>query len=354
MDPDTEIKFEYPNSFIVYKSGRIKRFPATTEVVPPSLDQTTGVLSKDVTIDARNNISARLYVRNIRKNNSKKKIPVLIYIHGGAFCLYSSATPAYHTFVNSLVSKTDVIVVSVNYRLATENLLPIAYEDAWVAIMWVFGFKPDIWLSKYGDIGQVFIAGDSAGGNIVHQMVLRAEQIKIKFEGMILIDPYFWGEKPIECESTDVIDREFMRELWEVVNIPGVGNDDERINPMAKNAPSLRHVACKRALICIASEDLLVERGRLYFNTLRECGWEGDVDLFESEGEGHDFHLDKPNSEHALELMDRLVSFLDYGRKGEGMNFVYDCWVGIFHVWNRQILPFLSWRSFMLYHTKRY
>ncbi|KAL9417909.1 hypothetical protein AB3S75_040828 [Citrus x aurantiifolia] len=50
---------------------------------------------------------------------------------GSPFC------STYHNYVGSLSAKANVIVVSVDYRLAPEHLVAAAYEDSWAALKWV-------------------------------------------------------------------------------------------------------------------------------------------------------------------------------------------------------------------------
>ncbi|XP_054785490.1 hydrolase 3-like [Prosopis cineraria] len=92
----------------------------------------------------------------------------------------SSSNPPsqlYHSYLNLFVSQVNVVVVSVEYRLAPEHSLPAAYEDSWEALKWVVTCSTkdasEEPLLNYGDFSRVFIAGDSAGGNIVHNIAMR-------------------------------------------------------------------------------------------------------------------------------------------------------------------------------------
>ncbi|KAJ4845394.1 hypothetical protein Tsubulata_010575 [Turnera subulata] len=147
----------------VYKDGTVERL-AGTEVVPAGLDPKTDVLSKDIIIVPETNVSARLYRPNSINNN--QKLPLLVYFHGGAFCIASAAEPSYHNSLNQLVSKANIIIVSVDYRLAPEHPLPAAYEDSWAALRWVASnaaaAENEGWLKDHADFDRVFLAGDSA------------------------------------------------------------------------------------------------------------------------------------------------------------------------------------------------
>ncbi|ADG77321.1 Carboxylic ester hydrolase OS=Tsukamurella paurometabola (strain ATCC 8368 / DSM / CCUG 35730/ CIP 100753 / JCM 10117 / KCTC 9821 / NBRC 16120 / NCIMB 702349 / NCTC 13040) OX=521096 GN=Tpau_0684 PE=3 SV=1 [Tsukamurella paurometabola] len=101
--------------------------------------------------------------------------PVMVFIHGGAYLMGSSATPLYYG--NSLVTRGDVVFVSINYRLGALGYLDLTdfstderpidgnlgLRDQVAALEWVrrniaaFGGDPD----------NVTIFGESAGGNAV-------------------------------------------------------------------------------------------------------------------------------------------------------------------------------------------
>ncbi|RLN12591.1 putative carboxylesterase 7 [Panicum miliaceum] len=69
------------------------------------------------------------------------------------------------------IAAAGAVAVSVNYRLAPEHPLPAAYDDAWAALQWTVSSclsGPEPWLADHGDAKRIFLAGDSAGGNIAH------------------------------------------------------------------------------------------------------------------------------------------------------------------------------------------
>lgn len=47
-----------------------------------------------------------------------------------------------------------------------------------------------------------------------------------------------------------------------------------------------------------------------YYEALKNSGWDGEVEIMDTEGEDHDFHLINPNCENANLLMKKIVSFL--------------------------------------------
>ncbi|RAL38004.1 hypothetical protein DM860_000698 [Cuscuta australis] len=308
----------------VYKGGRVERLFASPRVAPSASEddsETGGVSSKDVTISA--DVSARIY---LPKPPAAGKLPILVYFHFGGFCLESAFSFRNHRYLNALVSESGVVAVSVEYRLAPEHPLPAAYDDAFEALRWVAshaagdqnGFldsrmpvsqrvqRPALesWLVDHGDIGRIFLAGDSAGGNIVHNVAMRAGKQGIPaLAGGILCFPYFWG-------STEKGGKQGrLSKTWDLVCPTAEGGiDSPMINPTAENAPSLSGLdRCPKILVCVAEKDDLREIGVRYVGAVKRSGWKGKIDILDVEGEGHCFQVLNPDSENAKR---RIASFI--------------------------------------------
>ncbi|XP_019161537.1 PREDICTED: 2-hydroxyisoflavanone dehydratase-like [Ipomoea nil] len=228
---------------LVYKNDTVQRILNIT-LVPPSLeDPVTGVSSKDINISTE--LLARIYLPKLKAAN--QKLPIFIWFHGGGFFMGSAFADTQQAFLNIMASRAGAIAISVDYRLVPEHHLPTAYEDAWTALQWVTAHKTrsscgEPWLLQYGDFDRIFIGGDSAGANIVHNTLMRAglERPKggsIKILGGIQTHPYFWGSN--ETYSIDWFQR-FANFVWRFAypTAPG-GIDNPMVNPFTENAPSL-------------------------------------------------------------------------------------------------------------------
>uniref|UniRef100_A0A453L044 Alpha/beta hydrolase fold-3 domain-containing protein n=1 Tax=Aegilops tauschii subsp. strangulata TaxID=200361 RepID=A0A453L044_AEGTS len=312
MDADADtVVFEAPAHFRFYKSGRIERLHRPP-ILPAGDDEATGVTSKDVVLDADTGLSVRLYLPKLQEPSTK--LLVLVYFHGGSFLIESADSSTYHNYVNALAAAAGVLAVSVDYRLAPEHPVPAAYDDAWAALSWAASAQ-DEWLAEHGDSARLFLAGDSAGGNIVHNVLIRASfQPAPRVEGAILLHPWFGGntflEGEVEAKAKD------MAMIWEFA-CPGAvgGADDPRMNPMAPGAPGMENLRCERMLVCAGEKDWLAARDRAYYAAVTTSAWRGSVSRggvawIESEGEGHVFFLKKPDCARAKELMARVVAFI--------------------------------------------
>ncbi|XP_030466656.1 probable carboxylesterase 12 [Syzygium oleosum] len=311
---ETELLYDLSPFVRIYKDGRVERFVGT-EIIPPSLDEKTGIQSKDVAISSDSTVSVRLYIPKAA-TDSLQKLPVLVYFHGGGFIIATARSPAYHNYLNALVAEANIIAVSVDYRRAPEHPLPVAYDDSWTTLKWVVshstGNGPEEWLNSHANLKKVFLAGDSAGANIVHNMGIRSgdETLQgIEFAGAIMVHPYFWGNEPLPLETTEPERRSGAENLWRAANLTTTGCDDPLINPTMD--PRLSGLAFNRILICIAEKDIFKHRGLYYKEALGDTGWRGFMEVMEAPGEDHVFHLYNPNCENAVKMMKKLVSFIN-------------------------------------------
>ncbi|KAF0908547.1 hypothetical protein E2562_026335 [Oryza meyeriana var. granulata] len=182
-----------------------------TSRVDAGTDAATGVTSKDVVIDAKSGLAVRLYMPGDVPRC--KKLPVVVYFHGGGFVVHSAFSDVHSRFLNALVAAAGVVAVSVDYRLSPEHPLPAAYDDAWTALGWTLAScsasSPEPWLAEHGDAARLFVVGDSAGANIAHNVTMRARKDGLpgaggaRIEGMVLLHPFFRGGELVASEGTD-------------------------------------------------------------------------------------------------------------------------------------------------------
>ncbi|XP_071733108.1 probable carboxylesterase 2 [Rutidosis leptorrhynchoides] len=297
----------------IHKDGRCERFIGT-DIVLAGTDPLTGVQSKDVVFSQEHNIIVRIYIPNTIVPT--RKLPTLIYYHGGGFITETAVSPTYHPTLNIITKESDVVVVSVNYRLGPEYPIPIAYEDSWEAIKWVAahvnGNGPEPWLNNHADLHNVFFAGDSAGGNISHNMAIRVglnpiEDINLK--GVIMLHPWFGGNDPIPDEKKWPEYKAFQDQVWKLASRSRVGLDDPLYNPDMD--PSISRFGCSRILLCVGEKDKLRGRGLYYKKVMEKSGWKGKIQVMENKGEGRVFFLFNTPSENSRVLRNKICLFIN-------------------------------------------
>jgi acetyl esterase/lipase len=314
------VKFDFTPFLIQYRSGRVQRLMGTSVVPATTLDPRTGVASRDVVVDHATGLAARIYLppAGPRRHHphgggagKRPRLPVLLYFHGGAFVVESAFGPAYHHYLNALAARAGVVAVSVNYRLAPEHPLPAAYDDSWAALRWVLANARrggDPWLSRRADASRLFLAGDSAGGNIAHNLAMRAgQQLHLDagpstIRGVALLDPYFLGGRYVGPTAA---------RSWGFICAGRYGPDHPYVNPTALPASAWRRVPTSRVLVTVSGNDGLGPWQRAYVDAVRGSGWGGEARLYVTPGEGHCFFLNDLDSPKAAMHMATLAAFVN-------------------------------------------
>ncbi|XP_075524186.1 putative carboxylesterase 17 [Primulina tabacum] len=295
---------EAPGFIQVFSDGSVKRF--APETAAASLISTGGYESKDVTIDSSKPITAIIF----RPDDHVSEMPVLVYFHGGGFCIGSTAWLGYHVFLGNLAATAKIIVLSVDYRMAPENKLPTAYEDCYYALEWLGTPKADPWL-RHADISRVFLCGDSAGGNIAHHVTLKAIKNKIHgvtVKGLVPIHPFFGSERRTELELAEGSGSEVsMNDMFWRLSLPeGTDRDFYGCNFEKVEAEWSLFPA---VLVFVSGLDFLKERGVMYAEFMKKKGV-NEVTLIEAEGEVHVFHVWFPESEGTFLLQKQIIDFI--------------------------------------------
>ncbi|CAG7872848.1 unnamed protein product [Brassica rapa] len=309
---DSEIDVDNSPAYRVYKSGRIERLSGETFKPPSPLTPENGVVSKDTLFSPEHNLSVRIFLPEKASAATGEKLPLLVYFHGGGFVIETAFSPTYHTFLTTTVAAAGCLAVSVDYRRAPEFPIPVPYEDSWDALKWVLshisGAGPEQWINKHADFEKLFLAGDSAGGNICHHLATRAkrEGIDSVISGVVLIHPYFWGKAPVdEFETRDERKRKGVEARWRVAS----PNSEEGVDDPLFNV-DISGLGCGRVLVVVAGDDTFARQGLGYVAKLEKSGWEGEVEVMEIKDEGHVHHLKSPDTDNARKVVNKVAEFI--------------------------------------------
>jgi versiconal hemiacetal acetate esterase len=145
---------------------------ATLTFPPPD----TSVSTEDRTIE--NDVKVRIYTPPGYVKGSK---PIGVYIHGGGWAMGDLDTD--EPFLMPQSKGADVVLVSVNYRLAPEHKYPAGLDDCVTGFKWVLANAE----SLGGVPNKVFIIGTSAGGGSSFGTALRLidEGLKDNIAGIV-------------------------------------------------------------------------------------------------------------------------------------------------------------------------
>lgn len=173
----------------------------------PAVDITKNELIIEEKI-VKGHIPTRFYRK---KALAGKKLPVLIFIHGGGF--FGGSIDNVEQICRTFADRGDIAVVSAGYRLAPEHPYPAALLDCYTVVEY---------LATHGenekiDTKNIFVSGDSAGGNLTLAVAL-LDSFHFKTHYVKRIAAYY----PVTTCTTNGVGK-----YWDTAHIP-VQSERER------------------------------------------------------------------------------------------------------------------------------
>ncbi|XP_069148498.1 probable carboxylesterase 120 [Solanum lycopersicum] len=289
----------------------IKRQPEPLTQANFDPNGTSLVISKDVDLDSNKKTWMRIYVpRRIIANHDDDKLPVIFYYHGGGFVFFHVNSYGSDLFCQQLSEKLDAMIIALEYRLAPENRLPAAYDDAIDGLNWIKSTQ-DEWIQNYADLSNVYLFGSSSGGNLAYHAGLRVASFSdkelepVKIKGLILHQPYFSGKNRTESEEKlkddptlpfQAIDKMFDLSLPKGT----LDHDHEYSNPLLNGGSKHLDDMITRGwgiLVTGVSEDPLIDASRNFADFIEKKG----VKTFKLFGDGyHVIELFEPSKAAVL------------------------------------------------------
>jgi acetyl esterase len=313
FDPDWE-KYASENGFPIPSNN----IPPPCPIVPAKIDfsaarpyqaevdaawaaahplSSVGYSSRLMTIKVRNGESISVKVSYPVASRLQAKgelvLPVLFVTHGGGWVSGSHISeeawllwPLYKHF--------NLVIVSVEYRLAPENKFPVWINDSWDVLYQLISesssFVSD--LDVKCDLQRVILAGSSAGASIAAALSQMCRDKRVKIYGVVLNVPVLCDYRQMlseenaansytECTETFLGSRE-MAALWNMVlPLPSLGSDS-MASPLLGNTENL-----PPHLIFVAGRDPLRDEGIAYAKKLEAAGVPVTLEIYK--GVPHNF-----------------------------------------------------------------
>ncbi len=272
----------------------------TVDLVTPEAVVPVGEVSETSVPGAAGDRPARLY-----RPEGQGPWPTLVYLHGGGFVIGDLDT--HDQVCRTLCRDAEVVVLSVDYRLAPEHPFPAGLEDSLAAVRWAAERRAEL---GGGDL--LAVGGDSAGGNLT---AVVSQQLPDLVDVQLLVYPAtdVLGEYPSRVENAAGYLLELATMEWFFGHyVPaadaGVTEEslalltDPRLSPI--HAPSLE--GQPRAVLVTAEFDPLRDEGEAYADALEKAGVE--VDRTRYDGLIHGFVDMSPVSPAAKAAVDDLVA----------------------------------------------
>ncbi|TKJ17998.1 steroid monooxygenase [Blastococcus sp. CCUG 61487] len=191
--------------------------------------------------------------------------PVVLYFHGGGWVIGDHASD--EPLCRDLCARSDVVVVSVDYRHGPEAPYPAAVEDAWAALRWMAEHAIELG----GIPDDQVVAGWSAGGNLATVVAQRArDEGGPALRGQLLLTPVTDAEMATESyrENAEgyVLTADLMRYFWDHYCDPAQ-RSDPTASPLRGRLEGL-----PPAVVVTAEFDPLRDEGVAYAEALRAAG----------------------------------------------------------------------------------
>jgi acetyl esterase len=233
------------------------RFVSNPE--PPELES-----AKELSIPApHGSIPARIYrPKTLRKKDGLA--PCLVFFHGGGWVIGN--LDSHDVVCRKLAHEGELIVISVDYRLAPEHRFPAAVDDALTATQWVASHARELGI----DAARLSVGGDSAGGNLAAVTALAARAKGPKLASQVLIYPAtdFAMNTPSHSEpETSILLTHSVVKWFCNHYLGGADINDWRASPARAKLEGL-----PPAYVLVAGADPLRDEGNEYAERLKQAG----------------------------------------------------------------------------------
>lgn len=207
--------------------------------------------------------------------NEQKNLPIILFIHGGAWVAGNLDT--HDNLARYLCKEVQALVVSVGYLNPPEGKFPVPLEQCYDALLWIVDHA-----QKFNtNSSRLAVVGDSAGGGMAAALCLLARDRKgPEIALQVLINPVVdntWGG------TLQLQGDEFDSERW--IAAQYVKNPQDTSNPYVSPifAKDLSHLP--PALIILAEKDMFRKDAQKYADRLIASGVRTNV--FTQFGIGH-------------------------------------------------------------------
>jgi len=236
------------------------RFVSNPE--PPELQSV-----EPLTIPApQGSIPARIYTPKILRTTNGLA-PGLVFFHGGGWTIGN--LDSHDVVSRKLADEGQLIVISVDYRLAPEHKFPAAVDDAIASTKWIAANSKRLGI----DASRLVVGGDSAGGNLATVVAISARDgngpaIAAQLLIYPAVDFAMTHPSHSEPETSLLLTHSVIRWFRDNYLNGTADGGDWRASP----ARAKTLIGLPRAYVLTAGADPLRDEGDEYAERLREAG----------------------------------------------------------------------------------
>ena len=249
----------------------------------------------------------------------------LLYLHGGAFSLGSVRS---HRAITTKLSRiSGASVLAVNYRLMPEHRRLDCLTDCQTAYRWIIDHGPE----GAAAVRTLFVAGDSAGGNLTLAVIAWARDARLrKAEGAVALSPATDATFTSPSLAANVATDHMLGPMFgRIVRLPRIAAlwfswiayrvrpADPRVSPVFGDLSGL-----PPTLVHASEAEMLLDDARRYVNKATAAGSEATLETWHHMLHvWHVFEQQLPEAREAFEHIDRFLELCaprDQGRVASG------------------------------------
>jgi acetyl esterase len=231
-----------------------------------------GYTAREEKVTVRDGYQVGVKVYHPKNVTTGKTLPLLVVTHGGGWLLGTYITEEkwllYPIFMNF-----ELVVVSVDYRLAPEYTYPTYVNDCWDVLQWTAKKVDELGAES----GRIFLAGSSAGGSLAAVMAQKARGGQIPIEGVVLNVPVTCHPRQfpkeeyeytsyVQCAGT-MLNSEEMEQIWDMACPDSERGKEADASPLLGDMKGL-----PPHLVFVAGQDSLRDEALAYVEKMEKAG----------------------------------------------------------------------------------
>lgn len=209
----------------------------------------------------------------------------LVYYHGGGCVIGDLET--HDRFCRQIAAQTDMVVVSIDYRLAPEFRFPTQINDSIAGWNWVVGHASQLGI----DVARLGVGGDSAGGYLAASVCQQKQgptlgqtiAVMPAFQWLIYpwLDCRMVSESSKRCTEGMLLTRHTMAYFIDhMLGVENAASTDQALDATVSPLLSDSLGAMPPTYLATAGFDPLESEGKDYAERLRGAGVEVVEDFF--------------------------------------------------------------------------
>ena len=240
------------------------------------------VTDKTILTESAGNVDIRI----VKPLNYDKKLPAVIYTHGGGWVMGDKEV--YDSLIKRLSIQSGAVIIFVDYTRAPEVKYPTALNQICGVLEYVFNYPDEFDI----DSDNIVIAGDSAGANMTAACALKAKLKNLpQVKAQILLYPV--TDASMDTKSYDDfkdgpwLTKKSMEYFWSAYLPDKSLRDEIFVSPIKAESEDLKNLP--PALIITVENDVLRDEGEEYARKLDKAGVK--VSNIRINGTIHDFMM---------------------------------------------------------------